>query len=177
MASTFLTPRRAVLGAAGVAAYSGAAYWSVTQRIMRAEIRLYSETVAMAGGGTRVLVTNSIDHTVSVIDTITNTVIATIPVGTAPNQLAVTPGGTRAYVANQGSNTVSVINTATNAVITTVPVGTGPIGVAVTLGGTRAYVTDSGSDTVSVINTATNAVEATLTVGNTPTEVAIANVP
>ena len=56
MASTFLTPRRAVLGAAGVAAYSGAAYWSVTQRIMRAEIRLYSETVAMAGGGTRVLV-------------------------------------------------------------------------------------------------------------------------
>jgi glucoamylase len=56
VADPLLTPRRAVLGAAGVGAYSAAAYWSVTQRIMRAEIRLYSETVAFAGGGARELV-------------------------------------------------------------------------------------------------------------------------
>lgn len=56
VADSLLIPRRAVLGAAGVTAYSAAAYWSVTQRIMRAEIRLYSETVALAGGGVRELV-------------------------------------------------------------------------------------------------------------------------
>ena len=56
MASTLLTPRRAVLGGVGLAAYSATAYWSVTQRIMRADIRLYGETVAFAGGGARELV-------------------------------------------------------------------------------------------------------------------------
>lgn len=56
VASTLLTPRRVVLGGVGVAAYSAAAYWSVTQRIMRADIRLYSETVAFSGRGSRVLV-------------------------------------------------------------------------------------------------------------------------
>ncbi|MFQ6170101.1 hypothetical protein ACK8HX_00720 [Oryzobacter sp. R7] len=56
MAGSFLTPRRAVLGAVGVGAYSAAAHWSITQRIMRAEILLYSETVAFSGGGARELV-------------------------------------------------------------------------------------------------------------------------
>ena len=45
-----------MLGGVGVAAYSAVAYWSVTQRIMRAEVPLYSETVAFAGGGSRELV-------------------------------------------------------------------------------------------------------------------------
>ena len=53
---TALSRRRVMLGAAGAAAYSGAAYWSITQRIMRAEVPLYSETVAFAGGGARELV-------------------------------------------------------------------------------------------------------------------------
>ena len=65
---------------------------------------------------------------VSVIDTATNTVIATIPVGVAPFGVAVTPDGTRAYVANVGSDTVSVIDTATNTVTATIPVGDSPYG-------------------------------------------------
>ena len=48
--------RRALLGGVGVLAYSGAAYWSITQRIMRAEVPLYSETVAFAAPGVRRLV-------------------------------------------------------------------------------------------------------------------------
>src|SRR5687767_7905511 len=48
--------RRAILGGAVAAAYSGAAYWSVTERIMRARVPLYSETVAFAGAGRRELV-------------------------------------------------------------------------------------------------------------------------
>ncbi len=64
--------------------------------------------------------------TVSVINTTTNTVIATIPVGVGPELVAITPDGTRAYVPNIKSDTVSVINTATNTVIATVPVGIFP---------------------------------------------------
>jgi YVTN family beta-propeller protein len=45
----------------------------------------------------------------SVIRTSTNTVIATIPVGFLPSEVAISPDGTRAYVINGGSDTVSVI--------------------------------------------------------------------
>jgi YVTN family beta-propeller protein len=51
---------------------------------------------------------------ISVINTRTNTVVATVPVGFDPQRLAFVPGGAFAYVANQLSNTVSVIETATN---------------------------------------------------------------
>jgi YVTN family beta-propeller protein len=102
-------------------------------------------------------------NTVSVINTATNTVVATIPVGVSPSGVAVTPDGTRAYVTNAGSAApnsanVSVINTATNTVVATIPVGTQPTGVVFTPDGTRAYVTNFVNNTVSVINTATNTV-------------------
>jgi YVTN family beta-propeller protein len=75
-------------------------------------------------------------NAVSVIDTATNTVVATIPVGVSPIGVAITPDGTRAYVTNEGSNTVSgtvsVIDTATNTVVATIPVGPGPFGIAIT---------------------------------------------
>src|ERR1700736_3417162 len=56
-------------------------------------------------------VANEHSNTVSVIDTATNTLVATIPVGTIPFAVAVTPNGKRVYVTNDGSNTVSVIGT------------------------------------------------------------------
>jgi YVTN family beta-propeller protein len=65
-----------------------------------------------------------------VIDTASNTVVATVTVGSNPNGVAVTPDGRHAYAANSGSNTVSVsvIATATNMVVATVPVGDYPLG-------------------------------------------------
>ncbi|MEY4926351.1 MAG: hypothetical protein RI894_787, partial [Bacteroidota bacterium] len=69
-----------------------------------------------------------ISNTVSVINTATNAVVATVAVGNGPYGLSVSPDGSRIYVANQNSNTVSVINTATNAVVATVAVGSSPNG-------------------------------------------------
>jgi YVTN family beta-propeller protein len=64
-----------------------------------------------------------------VIDTATTppSVVATVPVGTSPQGVAVTPDGNHAYVANAGSNNVSVIAAATNTVAATVPVGSNPM--------------------------------------------------
>jgi DNA-binding beta-propeller fold protein YncE len=56
-----------------------------------------------------------------VIDTATNTVVATVPVGNSPIGVAITRDGTRAYVVNDLSNTASVIDTATNTVTCTRP--------------------------------------------------------
>ena len=51
------------------------------------------------------------------IDTATNTVVATVAVGNGPEGVAVTPDGTKVYVANASSANVSVIKTATNTVV------------------------------------------------------------
>jgi YVTN family beta-propeller protein len=128
---------------------------------------------ASAAISTRAYVTNTNSDSVSVIDTATNTVIATIAVGDSPIGVAVNPTGTRAYVTNYLSDSVSVIDTATNTVIATIAVGDFPIGVAVNPAGTRAYVTNEGSDSVSVIDTATNTVIATIAVGSVPIGVAV----
>lgn len=53
------------------------------------------------------------DNMISVIDTATNTIVATIPVGLQPQGIAYTPNGALAYVADENSNAVSVLNTAT----------------------------------------------------------------
>jgi YVTN family beta-propeller protein len=123
--------------------------------------------------GSKVFTSNF--NTVSVIDTATNTVIATIPAGGfVLTGVAVTPDGSKVYVANSGGgngNTVSVIDTATNMVTTTIPVGSDPIGVAVTPDGSTVYVANSGGgngNTVSVIDTATNIVTTTIPVGRAP---------
>ena len=60
------------------------------------------------------------------IDTATNTVTATVPVGDNPRGVAINPAGTRVYIPNLKDNNVSVINTSTNTVITTVAVGVWP---------------------------------------------------
>jgi YVTN family beta-propeller protein len=69
-------------------------------------------------------ITNSGSNTVSVIDTATNMVVATVAVGLFPSGVAVTPEGARVYVANVNSDTVSVIATATDTEEATVAVGT-----------------------------------------------------
>jgi gliding motility-associated-like protein len=113
------------------------------------------------------------NNTVSVVNTITNSIIATIPVGTNPVGVSVSADGSRVYITNSLSNTVSVINTATNAVIATVPAGINPFGISVSPDGSRVYVANSISNTVSVINAATNTVTATIPVGQFPIGISV----
>ena len=79
--------------------------------------------------------TNLVSGTVSVIDTATNTVVATVPVE-SPGGVAVNPAGTFAYVASGAADgIVSVIDTATNTVVATVPVGSFPAAFGNFIGG------------------------------------------
>src|SRR5438105_15446977 len=71
-------------------------------------------------------ITNRDDSTVSVIDTASNTVTATVTVGGSPNGVAVTPDGAHVYVANGYDGRVAVIATASNTVNATVTVGMFP---------------------------------------------------
>jgi YVTN family beta-propeller protein len=72
-------------------------------------------------------VANAGTNSVSVINTGTNTVIATVPVGAHPLNFAITPDGASTYVADAGANSVTVIKTATNAVVNNLRVGANPV--------------------------------------------------
>ncbi len=95
---------------------------------------------------------NGNDASVSVVDTATNSVVATVPVGYVPYGVAVDNVHGRAYIANNGGG-VTVIDTSTYAVLTSITVGPGPVGIAVNPAGTRVYVANDGENTVSVIDT------------------------
>jgi len=129
--------------------------------------------VAVTPDGKYVYVTDHGSGNVDVIDTATNSVVATVPVGAAPYDIAITPDGKHAYVADSGSGNVDVIDTATNTVTATIPVGAQPYGVAITPDGRTAYVSNQGAGTVTPIDTATNAAGTPIPVGSSPHQIAI----
>lgn len=116
---------------------------------------------------------------VLVVDTASNTVIATVPLpnNTFVTGIAVTPDGQHVYVedftlARPTNSTVTVINTADNSVNTTIPGdGLTLTALAITPDGGSVLATNSilGStvpSTVVVISTATNTITSSITVGH-----------
>ncbi len=131
--------------------------------------------LAISPDARRVYVACRSSESIAVIDSATNTVVATIPVGsdTYPVDVAVSPGGKRLYVANYFGGTVSVIDTKTNGIVSNIPVGLGPEGVAVSPDGRRVYVANFNDGTVSVIDAATNVVIASPPVGGGPNGIVV----
>ena len=76
-------------------------------------------------------ITNFGSNNVSVIDTATNTVTATVNVGIGPAGVAVHPSGKFVYVANFFENTVTVVSTESLEVTETRKVGSKPYCIAV----------------------------------------------
>ena len=110
--------------------------------------------------------------TISVIDTTTNTVNATITDSDGPFGVAVRPDGTRVYVSN-GQGTVSVIDTSTNTILTNIPITDFPVpccgfpafnlaAIVITPDGSRGYVVSASTGKTYVIDTATNSMIATI---------------
>jgi YVTN family beta-propeller protein len=111
---------------------------------------------------------------VDVLSTTTDTIVATIPIGTGCSSegIAITPNGRFAYVANNFFSTVSVIDTSTNSVVTTISSGiSSPNSVAITPDGNTVLVTNPTSAKVYVITA--NAVSRTISLTYNPGCVAI----
>jgi YVTN family beta-propeller protein len=123
---------------------------------------------AITPDGTKLYITNMGSNDVSVINTITNNVIYSIPAGNAPRGIAINPAGTLAYVANSGSNSISVIDLASDIVIRTITVGSLPYWLIFTPNGKYAFITNNESGTVSVIDAGIHEVIYSLPVGLHP---------
>ncbi len=88
-------------------------------------------------------------NSISVIDTATNTVTATIATGPLPNGITVTPDGSEIVFTNRGplesigvpsTGSIAILDRATNMVTSTIADDSGPIGLAITPDGKTAYV-------------------------------------
>ena len=153
----------------------------ITERTLVKALTVLCAAIACASAAAparaaRVYVANSGSGTVTAIDGDSGAVVATIPVGIQPRDVAITPDGRRAYVVNGLLGTVSVIDTATNATVgQEIPVGDNPSAIAISPDGSRAYVTRINGDYLVSIDTATNSVSgAPIAVGIDPIDLAVA---
>lgn len=105
-------------------------------------------SVTITPDGTRALVTNHGDGTLSVVSMTSSEVIATIPLGVLPYGV-VSNNDSTAYVALQGSDEIAIVDLASERVSSTIPVPDAPAGL--TLWGDFLYVTHFWSGALSLI--------------------------
>jgi YVTN family beta-propeller protein len=113
---------------------------------------------SMASAAPKVYVGNFGDNSVSVIDTGSGAVVATIPVAKGPHGMAVTRDGSTVYVTGDSSSSLDVIDTATDKVVRTIEVGRSPNGIALTPDGKWLLVTVYGEDRVAFIDTSSQSI-------------------
>lgn len=119
--------------------------------------------------GNKVYVTSPGNDSVSVINAVSNVVLATIPVGDRPSSIVAYQN--KVYVTNRTSGTVSVINAVSDTVEATITVNAGPYYSAVV--GSKIYIGHFASNTIAVIDPADNTVEATIPVGTRTESIAV----
>nr|WP_223243502.1 YncE family protein [Streptomyces sp. CBMA123] len=125
--------------------------------------------IAVSPDGRRVYVPSPLNSSVTVIDTATDTVAATVHFRGAFGA-AFSPDGTRAYVSNSQDRTLAVIDTATATITSTITVDWLPQGVAVSPDGSRIYV-GSALGTTSVVDATTNTMVGSIPTGGWSTAV------
>jgi YVTN family beta-propeller protein len=86
--------------------------------------------LAAAAAADTLIVLNKSDHEAALVDPQTNQVVAKIPTGRGPHEVAVSPDGKRAYVANTNANLITVIDVPARKVLSTFATGTEPDGMA-----------------------------------------------
>ncbi|MGI6146551.1 MAG: YncE family protein [Firmicutes bacterium] len=117
------------------------------QEVTRIPVGTRPQAIAASPDKRFVYVTNFNDATLSVINTLTNTVVDTVGLNVGafaaegPTGVAVTPDGRFVYVANIQSDNLSVVDARRLAVVTTVPMSAPPADLRITADGNLAYVT------------------------------------
>ncbi len=100
----------------------------------------------------RVYVVNDGDDSVTVVDGVKNTVVATLRVGSRPQGITLDPKSNRVYVANKHSDSVTVIDGGHNRVLRTLETGKNPYALVVNPNNGLVYVALEGPEPVEVLD-------------------------
>jgi gliding motility-associated-like protein len=128
--------------------------------------------IACSPNGQRLYVPMYQGDNMKVVNTATNAIIATIPVGaggiSSPEQCVVSPDNARVYLDLFDEDRVAFIDAITNTVIAYYATDSRPTGVEVSNDGTKLYVANQNSNTLIIYNTTTGARIATITLAPIP---------
>lgn len=134
-------------------------------------------SIAITPDGRTAYVTSKASGTISVIDTTTNRVVASLKPAETPQFVTVSADGRSAYIscfsAPGQQNTVLVLDTATNNITGTISAGRQPYELAPSPDGQEIYVPDHGSAALAVVATGTQSVVGTLGIKPNPHSAAI----
>lgn len=133
-----------------------------------------AERLEMSADGTRLFVSHPLANAVSVVNTGTLGVVATVGANPGPYGMAYDRNLDRLYVVSAGNNTVTVINAANHTAVSSLalPGCLNPRNVAVNPQGTRLFVTCQDSNAVAVVRLDNFAVSL-VSVGAQPTAIDI----
>src|SRR5690606_21514681 len=130
---------------------------------------------AAGGSGELVYVTNEDSRDLTVIDAATDSVVATIFVGTRPRGVLVSPDGRTVYVALTGSpkcpptmpdeeceklasdktkDGIAIVDVATRTTVRTIPAGSDPEEFDIAPDGSRLFVSNEDADSASIVDLA-----------------------
>jgi YVTN family beta-propeller protein len=127
------------------------------------------EGIDLSPDGKEVWAANSVDGTVSIIDTGAKKVVETVNVGTKhSNRLKFTPDGKLVLVSDMGSGFLLVWDAKTRKEVKRVKLGVSPEGILVEPDGVRAFVSVSGDDKVDVFDLKRLEVQGTIQTGKDP---------
>lgn len=127
---------------------------------------LGANQIALANGGTHVLVTATDTGRLHIMDSLRLSAL-TPPVSVGkPTSLAVSPDSRVAYVADAGANKIRVVDlTSFTLRSESIAVPSGPSDLVLSEDGKRLYVASRGSDVVTVLDTASRTTAATIHTG------------
>ncbi len=128
---------------------------------------LFPGSICVSLNGTKAYIpveASILNYATLVLDTSSDTIIATITAGDGPEPCAMNLRLPLLYVTNAEKNAVSVIDTLSDVIIATIIVGSEPSAVAFSTDGTRAYTASNSTLDISVIDVSTSKTIATVTV-------------
>src|SRR5262249_55334914 len=103
-----------------------------------------------------------------VIDRKTGAIIRKVPLGTRPNNVAITADGKRVYICIRGESWVDIVDTASLEKVKSVPVGKVPHNVYRTPDGKHMIATSMDEEKLTVIDTKTEAPAFAIPMGGVP---------
>lgn len=134
-----------------------------------------ANTAAYRPNTDEVWVTNACDDTISVINTISDTVVDTHALLGSGTCLYFTPDGSKLYAAQCGGTVVYEIDPATGTTVDTINMPSGAVGYSLRMNsiGSKLYIPNIISNQLDVLDTTSNAISQIAPVGSGPIGVAI----